>query len=173
MKIYSRVIAFIMLFVTVGFGVFVAFSDSKTASALRNGIQLSIEEDFKIKDSLGKVFFVDANVNSQVVSGTATVNAYITPMDAAWEKTDKNVEFYPQGYQSVFAVLDGIVEEITYDSVKIKHNDGVISEYTFCKPLCKKGQSVSAGETIGYASETMTFSFYRNGEKIDLSGYFK
>lgn len=173
MKFYSRVIAIAMILITVVFGAFIAFSDSKTATALRNGIQLSLEEDFKIKDSLGKVFFVEEQSDSQAVSGNASVITYLLPMDAAWEKTNSAIEFYPQGYQSVFAVLDGCVEEITSDCVKIKHSNGSISEYVDCKPLCKIGQNISAGETIGYASEKMIFCFSQNGENIDLSGYFK
>lgn len=173
MKLHSRILAIAIILITVVFGAFVAFSSSKTATALRNGIQLSLEEDFKIKDSLGKVFFVDAEDDSQAASSNAVVNSYILPMDATWEKIDKNIEFYPQGYQSVFAVLDGYIEEISDESVKIKHTNGSLSEYFACRPLCKVGQNVCAGETIGYANEKMVFCFSQNGENIDLSDYFK
>lgn len=173
MKIYSRAIAIAMVLLTVVFGAFVAFSNSKTASALRNGIQMSIEEDFKIKDSLGKIFFVDAQEESQAVSGNATVVSYFLPMDAVWEKNGEQIEFYPQNYQGVVAVKDGFIEEITDESVIIRHEDGSISKYLSCKPLCKENEQVSGGQTIGYASEKMVFCHFKDGKTVDLSGYFK
>lgn len=173
MKIYSRAIAIAMVLLTVVFGAFVAFSSNKTASALRNGIQMSIEEDFKIKDSLGKIFFVDAQEDSQAVSGNATVVSYFLPMDAEWKKSGEQIEFYPQNYQGVVAVKDGFIEEITNESVTIRHEDGSISKYLLCKPLCKQNERVSGGQTIGYASEKMVFCHIKDGNNVDLSGYFK
>lgn len=174
MKIYTRAIAIAMILLTVVFGAYVAFSDAKTATALRDGIQMSIEEDFKIKDSLGKVFFVEAQEeDSKQVSAGVTVNAFVKPIDASWQKSGEAIEFYPQKYQSVCAIAKGEVLLAQGESIKIKHSDGTISTYLSCKPLCKVGETVFSGKTIGYASEKMTLMVEKDGKKIDLSAFFE
>lgn len=170
----KRTIVIALFLLTAVFAVFVVFSSTKTAQALRDGVKMSLEEDFKIKESLGKVFFVQNKDDSQEVSGTVNVVRFAAPATGRCESLNDGEPFfrYENGrYNGIYAVNDGIIESCENEKITIRHKDGKLSVYYGCTALVKKGSSVKKGEVIGYSGETMEYKLYQNCVALDPAIY--
>ena len=86
----------------------------------------------------------------------------------------------------IVATRAGVVETTSYDSssgyyVKIDHQDGFASKYLhLTRYIVKPGQSVSAGEVIGYMGSTgastgphLHFAIMYNGSHVNPAAYIK
>ena len=72
------------------FALFVIFSDNAGALKIKNAIVFSLEEDFKIKESLGQLFLVEQQEDSVSASTNVNVSAFISP-SATGKINSKNV----------------------------------------------------------------------------------
>ena len=86
----------------------------------------------------------------------------------------------------IVATRAGVVEKTSYDSssgyyVKIDHQDGFASKYLhLTRYIVKPGQSVSAGQVIGYMGSTgastgphLHFAIMYNGSHVNPAAYIK
>lgn len=165
----------LLLFITAT--VYIVFSKSSSAQEIRYGISQSIDEDFKIKESLGQVFFVKSEENAQQVSSNVTVQGKILPAEGEIsykvENGEKIAVFKCEKYSDVFAVESGNLEKSENGRVTVRHEDGSKSVYTGVHLIKKEGEKVCIGEKIGYAIKQVEFKAYGRGCKvIDVEEYF-
>lgn len=164
----KRAVGAIVLAFFVLCGCFFAFSPYKTAVKLREGVRLGIEDDFKIRESIGKVFLIDAEVP---VSGGVSVESLILPVNADFKEQtvlgDKVICFETERLAPVFAVADGKIENITDEKITLRHNDGMLSVYNGAGCLLSKGATVKRGEHIAYSEGKITYKLYDNCVAVD------
>ncbi len=145
-------------------GVFVFFS--KNIEFLKNGIQISLQEDFKIKESLGKVFFLDNESGEITASSSVSVTSISLPCSGEIEQKEilgeKCIVIYSKKFESVCATADGVIESAENDKITIRHSDGKLSHYYGAVCLLKKDEKVKKGESIGYANGNVTYKLYEN-----------
>ncbi len=156
--------------------VFVIFSDSRGAEKIKSAIEMSLEEDFKIKESLGKVFFVEKQDESVSASTSVTITSLISP-SATGLINSKTVLGQPlieidcQKYSSILATGDGIIESIKENKITLRHNDGKLSVYSNVSSLVKTGEKVKMGDSIGYALGKVEYTLYSNCIQLDPMEY--
>lgn len=154
-------------------GVFIVFF--KNAELLKNGIEISLQEDFKIKETLGQVFFLDNEKEDTPVSSSVEITSISLPCSGEIEQKEilgeKCIVIHSEKFESVNATNDGIIENIENDKITIRHNDGKLSHYYGTVCLMKKGDSVRKGESIGYAKGNVTFKLYENCVALDPMEY--
>lgn len=156
---------------------FIMFSKSNSAQEIRYGISQSIDEDFKIKESLGQVFFVENSEDTQSVSANITVQGKVLPANGEIIFNTVNGEKIAvincEKYSNIYAVENGNIENAEKGTVTIRHNDGSKSVYTGVRLNKKKGDTVFKGEKIGYSIKEIEFKMYgRACTVIDLEEYF-
>ncbi len=143
--------------------------------ALKEGITVSLQEDFKIKESLGQVFFLEGETESQAVSSNITVSAMSMPCDGDITVTElygeKAIIIDSIKYQSVYATADGIIEKSEDGKITLRHYDGKLSSYYGVGALCSTGDKVKKGESIGYAKGRVTYRLYDNCVSLDPLNY--
>lgn len=168
----QSIIGISALLVMCIFALFVVFSDSSGAKKIKNAIMVSLEEDFKIKESLGQIFLVEKEEDSVSASTNITVSALISP-SATGKITLEQVLGQPQinieceKYSSILATGDGTIETVKDNKITLRHNDGKLSVYNNVSSLVKIGDRVKMGESIGYALGTVEFKLYENCIALD------
>ena len=164
----------IVLVILLLIAFFVVFSQNETAKKVRNAISFSLEEDFKIKESLGKVFFVEKEEDSVNVSANITVSTLSLPSENC------SLDFYLgqpylkiecSKYSSIVATGDGIIESISNNRVTIRHYDGKLSEYKNVCAILKTGEKVIKGDSIGYSIGNSTYKLYENCKTLNPEDY--
>ncbi len=165
----------LLLFITAT--VYIAFSKSESAQEIRYGISQSIDEDFKIKESLGQVFFVKSEENVQQVSSNVSIQGKILPVEGEisykLENGEKIALFNCEKYSDVFAVESGTLEKWEKGRITLRHSNGSKSVYTGVHSIKKTGEKVYGGEKIGYAIKQVGFKAYgRCCTVIDTEEYF-
>ena len=142
---------------------------------LREGISLSLQEDFKIKESLGQVFLLSKEDNAQTVSLNVTVTSMSMPCEGEIALTEifgeKAIIIDSMKYQSVYATEDGVIESCDDNKITLRHNDGKLSSYYGVGCLCSKGDRVTKGESIGYAKGEISYKLYENCVALDPLEY--
>ena len=138
----------------------------KNAEFFKNGIEISLQEDFKIKETLGQVFFLDKEKEDIKVSSSVQITSISLPCKGEIEQKEilgeKCIVIHSKKFESVKASNDGIIETVGNDRIAIRHYDGKLSHYYGAVCLLKKGESVKKGESIGYAKGNITFKLYEN-----------
>jgi len=156
---------------------YIIFGSGTGAQAIRNGITQSVEEDFKIKESLGQLFFAEGKADAKAVSGQIQIASLCMPVQCDYELNEaygqKNVTFHCKRLSRIVAVCDGTVEACEENMLCLRHSDGKKSVYSGIGLLVKEGQSVSAGEIIGYAEGTLSYSLYESCVALNPLDYFQ
>ncbi len=162
-------------FLMICSALFITFGKSSIARTLREGIEMSLDEDFKIKESLGQVFLMQNDGDSVSVSGNVTVSHMIMPVKGEAETVTDMGEYCMnikcKKFAGVCAVTDGTVEHCDGESISLRHRDGKKSVYKGVGALCKEGQDVLQGDIIGYAKTDVCFKLYENCISLDPSEY--
>ncbi|MBE7092782.1 MAG: M23 family metallopeptidase [Clostridiales bacterium] len=172
----QNIIGITALFLIICLSIFVVFSENSAAKNIKGAINMSLEEDFKIKESLGQIFFVENEDDSVSASTSVTVSDLISP-SATGKITQKLVLGQPQiiieceKYSSILATGDGIIESVSSDRITLRHYDGKLSEYKNVGSVVKKGDKVKMGESIGYAKDAVEYKLYENLIAIDPLEY--
>lgn len=166
-----------VFFVIIGMAaLYIAFGTDKPAQTLREGISMSLDEDFKIKESLGKILLVEDKNESVAVSGNVEILTMAYPVNGEMSKKENMGEeclvFDCRKFSGVRAVADGTVEKCEKDKITLRHGDGKLSVYTGVGCLCREGQNVSKGDIVGYAKEDVVYRLYDKCNSIDPSIYF-
>lgn len=147
----------------------------KNAEVLRKGIEISLEEDFKIKESLGKVFFLDKNDETQTVSSQVEITTMEIPCNVEFRQKEilgeKCIVFHCTKYESVNATADGVIEYCENSKISLRHSDGKLSTFYGVVCLLKQGDKVALGENIGYAEGEVTYKLYENCIALDPLEY--
>lgn len=158
------------------FALFVIFSDNAGALKIKNAIVFSLEEDFKIKESLGQLFLVEQQEDSVSASTNVNVSAFISP-SATGKINSKNVLGRPQieieceKYSSILATGDGTIETVKENKITLRHSDGKLSVYNNVSSLVKAGDTVKKGDSIGYALGNVEYKLYENCIALDPMEY--
>lgn len=77
-----------------------------------------------------------------------------------WGSTHTGVDFAASTGTSIYSWKDGVVTTACWSGgygnfIEVRHNDGTVSRYGHCSKIAvSKGQTVSAGQTIGYVGST-------------------
>lgn len=77
-----------------------------------------------------------------------------------WGSTHTGVDFAASTGTAIYAWKDGVVTTAGWSGgygnfIEVRHNDGTVSRYGHCSKIAvSKGQTVSAGQTIGYVGST-------------------
>ena len=77
-----------------------------------------------------------------------------------WRSTHTGVDFAASTGTAIYAWKDGVVTTAGWSGgygnfIEVRHNDGTVSRYGHCSKIAvSKGQTVSAGQTIGYVGST-------------------
>ena len=154
-----------LLFVLILLAFFIAFSKSDGAQNIRDAVEFSLEEDFKIKESLGKVFLVQNEEDSVSASTDITVSSFLKPSEnymLGFELGEPCLKIVCDKYASIQATGDGVVESVTKTRVTIRHYDGKLSEYKNVCALLKEGEKVLAGDSVGYSLGESSYKLYEN-----------
>lgn len=169
---YTVITAIVLLFVM--FFTYAAFG--KGSEELRKGIKQSLDEDFKIKESLGQIFLVKNGTDTKEASSSVTVDGLYCP--ALGEKSFEAFAGEPSmtvnscKFAGVYAVSDGTVEAADENRISLRHSDGIKSVYTGVCASVKKGDSVKRGESVGYAQGKITYRLYSSCTALDPQDYF-
>lgn len=152
---------FIILLLVAGI-----FLISQNSETLKKGIEISLQEDFKIKESLGQIFLIDNENKDITVSSLITVTSISLPCQGEIEQQEilgeKSIVVHCKKFESVCATADGVIESCENDKMTLRHNDGKLSYYYGAVCLLKKGDKVEKGESIGYAKGNVTYKLYEN-----------
>lgn len=169
----KRTVAITLLAVFLLIGIFIAFD--KNAETIRNGIKISLQEDFKIKETLGQVFFLDKDEEDISVSSNITVTSFSMPCKGEISKKEilgePCIVIYCDEFESVLATANGVIENCGDDKISIRHDDGKLSNYFGAVCILPKGKRVSKGENIGYAKSEITYRLYENCVALDPLDY--
>ncbi len=157
---------------------FVIFSDNHSAKKIKNAISVSLNEDFKIKESLGKVFFVEQEEDSVSASTSVTVTAFCSPSSTGTIQREVDsgqpmIKILCDKYSSIVATQDGVIESVSDNRITLRHYDGKLSEYKNVGSIVKKGEKVNMGDSIGYAKATVEYKLYKNLIPLDPTEYIQ
>ena len=177
-KYTKRTAAIAVILLLLFAALYIAFGKGTAAQRLRQEISMSIEEDFKIKESLGQVFLVQGEETSQEVNGSnVTVTGLIRPADGYLHKVDAVTETYLEiecdRFNGVYAVADGQIESCDGNRITLRHNDGKLSVYTGCGSLTGEGKQVRQGDVIGYVDGLLTYRLYENCVALNPMDYIQ
>jgi len=147
----------------------------KNGKNLKEGIEISLQEDFKIKESLGQVFFLEKQPESTAVSGEISVTSMILPCNGELTQKEilgeKCIVISSDMFEGVYATADGVIENAENSKITIRHYDGTLSSYYGATALVKKGESVKKGDTVGYSKGELIFKLFKNCVSIDPLEY--
>jgi hypothetical protein len=148
----------------------------EAGAKLKEAVAYSLQEDFKIKESLGQIFLVEKDKESVSVSGTTTVTSLEKPVDAIFT-VDRSLgepvyEFECEKYVGIKATEDGAIESADGNRVTLRHNDGKLSVYYNAVSYYRVGDKVKKGESIGYANGNLNYKLYENCIALDPGEYF-
>lgn len=163
-----------LLVILILIAFFVAFSKSESAKKVRSAVEFSLEEDFKIKESLGKVFFVEKEQDSVNASTNITVSSLCLPSDNCVLESSLGepcLKIICNKYASVVATGDGVIESVSENRVTIRHYDGKLSEYKNVCAILKKGEKVNKGDSIGYSTGDTVYKLYENCKPLNPEDY--
>ena len=155
----------------------IVLGNGKGISLIKYGVAQSIEEDFKIKESLGKLFFAQKDDESVQASGSVTISSFTSPvkngeftlMETAG---DKYLEIRVKRFSVLVASAEGYVEALDGDRAVVRHPDGKKSVYQGVKPLVRLGDKVEKGESLCYAvSDKVVFRLYEDMAALDPFEY--
>ncbi len=175
---YKRKITAIiaLMLLIVGFVGYIWHGKGTFAVELRNGITESLEEDFKIKESLGQVFFANNEENSVTASANVTVTSLTVPAKGEYvfcdEMGESTVRVYAKKYSNVVACGDGTVESVEKDRITLRLKDGKLAVYGGVGALKKENDEVKCGETVGYARDNVELSLYENCVLLNAREFF-
>lgn len=156
--------------------VYISFGKGAAAKELRGGIKQSLDEDFKIKESLGQIFLVKSGDETTEASSNVTVEGLYMP--AVGEKCYETFAGEPVmtvdavKFAGVYAVSDGIIEDADETRISLRHSDGKKSVYTGAFATVKKGDKVVKGDSIGYAEGKISYRLYSSCVAVDPKEYF-
>lgn len=164
-----------VLFLTGCFG-YILLGKGNTATELRNGISHSLDEDFKIKESLGQIFFAKNENESVAASSNATVSAMAIPAKGEYEfceEMGKNkLKIYANKYSNVVACNDGIIESVDKNHISLRLADGKLAVYSGIGSLKKENDNVKKGDSIGFAKENVEVTLYENCILLNAGEFF-
>ena len=171
---YTVIAAAVIL--AVVFSLYIAFGRGTAAKELRNGIGHSLDEDFKIKESLGQIFLVKNGNETTEASSNVTVDGFYPP--AVGKKSYETFAGEPVmtvnavKFAGVYAVCDGQIEDADEKRISLRHSDGKKSIYIGVCATVKKGDTVRRGEPIGYAWGKINYRIYSACVAVDPKQYF-
>ena len=161
------------LFVILGFFAFVLFN--KNGETLKKGIEISLQEDFKIKETLGQVFFLDEEDKDTTVSSSVNITSMSMPCSGEFSLKEvlgeKCIVIYCDSFENVCATANGKIESNENDKVTIRHPDGKLSSYYGVTCLLKNGEAVKKGDTVGYTKGKIVYKLYENCVALDPLEY--
>ncbi len=174
MKFFKNKSFFIVfLLIILGFSTFILFN--KKGETLKKGIEISLQEDFKIKETLGQVFFLDEEDKDTTVSSSVNITSMTMPCSGEFSLKEilgeKCIVIYCNAFESVCATADGKIESNENGKITIRHPDGKLSSYYGVTCLLKCGEPVKKGDTVGYAKGEMTYKLYENCVALDPLEY--
>lgn len=177
-KHIKRTAAIAVILLILFAALYIAFGKGVEAQRLRQGISMSLEEDFKIKESLGQVFLVQGEEGSQEVnSGNVSVTGLIRPADGYIHEVSAANEAYLEvecgRFNGVYAVADGKVESCENGRITLRHSDGKLSVYSGCGSLTGQGKQVKQGDVIGYVDGLLTYRLYENCVALNPMDYIR
>lgn len=177
-KHVKRTAVIAVLLLVLFAGLYIAFGKGIAAQRLRQGISMSLEEDFKIKESLGQVFFVQGEKDSQEVNGgNVSVTGLVRPADGYLHEVNAANEAYLEvecgRFNGVYAVAGGTIESCENGRITLRHSDGKLSVYSGCGSLTGQGKKVRQGEVIGYADGLLTYRLYENCVALNPMDYIR
>jgi hypothetical protein len=166
------IIACVFLFLTL----IVFVVESGFGGKIKEAMAYSIQEDFKIKESLGQIFLIEKNTESVNVSGTTAVTSLERPVDGVFcvnrSLGEPVYEFDCEKYVGIKATADGKIECAEDDRITLRHNDGKLSVYYNAVSYLRVGDTVKKGESIGYANGNLNYKLYENCIALDPGEYF-
>ncbi|MBR2860957.1 MAG: hypothetical protein IKB86_03875 [Clostridia bacterium] len=173
---HKQIISIALVLLTAFIGLYVAFGSGEFAQNVKYAVEMSLEEDFKIKESLGQVFLAQKNQDSQQVSGSATVLTLKRPMEIEPELIDylgdKALKFNCEKYAAVSSSGAGKIETVENNRITVRHYDGKLSIYSNVGSLVRAGDTVEQGECIGFAKEDVIFRLSENCVFLNPLDYF-
>ncbi len=172
MSLKKRKVAVFMLLTLIVVWLIILFGKSET---VRNGVEISLQEDFKIKETLGQVFFLEKDEKDKAVSSNITVTSMSMPCKGEIFKTDVLGEtciiIYCDEFENICATADGVIENCENGKITLRHDDGKLSSYYGAVCLLRKGERVFKGDNIGYAKSEITYKLYENCIALDPLEY--
>lgn len=160
----KKMMGILMLTALCVLSIYIVFD--KNAETLRNGIEISLQEDFKIKESLGQVFFLQKDEDAHTVSSNVAVTSMKIPCEGEISQKELFGEvcivICCDEFASVCATENGVIESCGDGRITLRHDDGKLSTYFGAVCLLSKGQRVLKGENIGFAQSEITYKLYEN-----------
>ncbi len=137
----------------------VAYLDSANAPS---------EEEYK------KALELKESVDSDTDIGLVPIKCPVSGSYEIKDKTDTHLMLDVDMNESVSPILNGIVLNISQDSVTVSHGSGLYSYYGgFNEILVKEGDAIYQGQNLGYSTDSMTFKFKIKNEIVDVSKLFR
>ncbi len=170
----QKFIWIISLVILVFIVCFVAFSENKSAVSVRKAISISLEEDFKIKESLGKVFFAAKDEDSVSASTMVDIISLGSPGEECVLENilgEPCLKINSGKYSSVWATEDGVIESVSENRMTLRHYDGKLSEYKNVCAIKKEGEKVYKGDSIGYITGDAIYKLYENCKTLNPGDY--
>lgn len=128
---------------------------------VKQAVRYSLAEDFRIKESLGKLFLVEK------AGPEATTVASAAVAQAAYRKENGALVYACRQNEAVYAVSGGTVETVSQTAVTLRHGDGALSRYSGVGALCRAGEQVERGDVIGYALGEVTYRKYLHCRPVE------
>ncbi len=169
-KFFKKSYIFIALILIIIFVILL-----NNGAMLKEGIKVSLQEDFKIKESLGQLFFLEKTQEDASVSGNVNVTSLAMPCNGVVSQGeilgDKCITISTDMFEGVYATADGVIENAGNNKISIRHYDGKLSSYYGATCLLKQGEKVAKGDVIGYSKGDLIFKLYENCTCIDPMEY--
>ncbi len=164
-NLHKRAIAIGVLMLIGFFVLYISFGKGAFATEFKKGIAFSLEEDFKIKESLGQVFFMDSSEDI-AASGSVSITKLIAPADCEMRAEavfgETVIVLDCNEFSELMAVADGVIEVCEKDRFTLRHNDGKLSVYSGATGLYRIGDRVKQGTVIGYTNGEAYYKLYEN-----------
>lgn len=129
--------------------------DAQLTNQISNGIDQAVESEMQLDEDLGRLKFVDGQVEGNTVDVSAS--GYSLPMEGevteTFSETEREVAIRGEEQSQVCAILSGVVMETTETSLTIDNDNGTRTTYEGVIPGVKVGEKVSNSDIIGQLAE--------------------
>jgi len=153
--------------------------DTPWSANIQEGIATALSFDIDAEETLGRLKFVQLQMEDTVTAfaaqGVGEGDAHRMPVQGAvlrtYSDTGEYILLNVQSAQVIACPSDGIVSDVTEESIAIDFTDGTSGLLSKLGQVqVQKGDAVKAGEIIALADEAGTpirFTVYQSGASID------
>lgn len=163
-----------VLLLLAAFAAYAVWGKGTLPQTIRQGVRSSLEEDFRIKESLGELFFAQKKQDSVATNAQTAIVSLLTPAQGEMRATEESTGavFACKRFSAVLATADGVIESVDDTRLTLRHADGKLSVYQNVGTLWQAGKNVKRGDTVGYATGEVIFRLYVGGVPLDPRPYF-